>query len=112
MTVLANKNAWDASNVLYRNHELLAYNKQHPTPEMHHIDYSLGVLNAQVFQHHAHHQFFDLAELYQQLSQDHQLAGYEVHQRFYEIGSPQGLIDTEHYLLGKDAHNLHTTTPP
>jgi NDP-sugar pyrophosphorylase family protein len=42
---------------------------------------------------------FDLAELYQSLLSNGQMAGYEVNSRFYEIGSTQGLAETEEYLL-------------
>ena len=96
-----NNNHWDTSNVLYKNGQLIEYNKQVPTPEMHYIDYGLSVLTKSVFEWCPEEQPFDLAQLYHQLSLQNLLAGIEVHERFYEIGSYAGLNDTELYFKGK-----------
>jgi NDP-sugar pyrophosphorylase family protein len=101
MTVLANGDRRDKSNVLFRGSRLLAYNKRAPGPEMAHIDYGLGVVSAQVLAPYAAGQPFDLADLYHKLSMQGQLAGLEVHERFYEIGSHSGLKETEDYFLTK-----------
>ena len=42
MTVLANDDRWDASNVVYTNGEIVNYDKKLRVPEMRHIDYGLG----------------------------------------------------------------------
>lgn len=102
MTVLANGDRWDKSNVLFRNGRLLAYNKRAPFPEMTHIDYGLGVVSSQVLAPYAAGQPFDLADVYQELSMQGQLDGLEVHERFYEIGSHGGLKETEDYFLTKE----------
>lgn len=101
MTVLENGNRWDKSNVLFREGELLEYNKHAPRPEMAFIDYGLGVLTSRVLEIYPAGQAFDLAEVYHALSLQGQLAGYEVHERFYEIGSHSGLKETETYLSKK-----------
>ncbi|QFY44477.1 NTP transferase domain-containing protein [Candidatus Methylospira mobilis] len=101
MTVLENGDRWDKSNVLYREGELVEYNKHAPKPDMAYIDYGLGVLAGKVLDSYPDGQAFDLAEVYHALSLDGQLAGYEVHERFYEIGSHNGLKETETYFLEK-----------
>ncbi|MGH8559701.1 MAG: nucleotidyltransferase family protein [Methylococcales bacterium] len=99
MTVLKNNDRWDKSNVLFRDGELLEYNKCTPRPEMKFIDYGLGVLSRRVLESYPAGQPFDLSEVYHTLSVKGQLAGFEVHERFYEIGSPSGLKETERYFL-------------
>ena len=103
MTVLKNQNQWDKSNVQYEQGELVEYNKAVITPQMHFIDYGLGVLQACTLDHYPGGQTFDLSQVYNQLSLKKQLAGYEVFERFYEIGSRQGISDTQTYLLQKTA---------
>lgn len=101
MTILKNDNRWDKSNVLFRNGELIEYNKQAPRPEMKFIDYGLGVLDNSSFETYKAGEPFDLAEIYHSLSLKGQLAGYEAHHRFYEIGSHAGLKETEDYFSRK-----------
>jgi MurNAc alpha-1-phosphate uridylyltransferase len=98
MTVLKNGNQWDKSNVLFRDGELVEYNKRDPRPEMEFIDYGLGVLAGKVLNAYPDSEPFDLAGVYHRLSLDQQLAGYEVHQRFYEIGSHTGLKEAEAFF--------------
>jgi N-acetyl-alpha-D-muramate 1-phosphate uridylyltransferase len=98
MTVLKNANQWDKSNVLFRNGELIEYNKRQPRPEMEFIDYGLGVLAGSVLGAYPDGEPFDLADVYHTLSLEQQLAGYEVHQRFYEIGSHSGLKEAETFF--------------
>lgn len=98
MTVLANQNQWDKSNVLFENGKLVEYNKRMPTPQMHHIDYGLGILKANCLAPYPQTKPFDLADLYNELSLKDDLQGYEVYNRFYEIGSHVGLAETESYL--------------
>jgi MurNAc alpha-1-phosphate uridylyltransferase len=99
MTVLKNSNRWDSSNVFFQNKMLVEYNKTNPSLSMSYIDYGLGVLNASVFEDYSLDQPFDLAEVYNHLSLQNQLEGYEVFDRFYEIGSLSGIRDTEEFLL-------------
>lgn len=102
MTVLANADRWDKSNVLFRDGELIEYNKHSPRPDMAYIDYGLGILQAAVLSPYPVNHPLDLADLYQALSLQGNLAGYEVHERFYEIGSRNGLKETEAYLRGRE----------
>jgi NDP-sugar pyrophosphorylase family protein len=99
MTVLKNGDRWDKSNVLFRDEELIEYNKHAPSEQMEFIDYGLGVVKDKVFDAYPDNEPFDLADVYHALSLEGQLAGYEVHQRFYEIGSHSGLAEAESFFL-------------
>lgn len=99
MTVFKNEDLWDASNVIFRNNELIKYSKKHKTAEMTYIDYGLGILNKNVLEAFAGDAVFDLSEVYEHLSDIKQLYGYEVFERFYEIGSQKGLADLRKKLL-------------
>lgn len=101
MTVLRNENRWDKSNVLFRDGRIVEYNKCAPRVEMEHIDYGLGILSADVLAAPPEGLPFDLAGIYQILSFEGRLAGYEVKERFYEIGSHQGIRETEEYLSSR-----------
>ncbi|MEX3916228.1 nucleotidyltransferase family protein [Paraburkholderia sp. BR10872] len=95
MTVLKNGDRWDKSNVLFRDGQIVEYNKRNPRPEMEFIDYGLCVLAGGALDAYPDGEPFDLADVYHALSLEQQLAGYEVHQRFYEIGSHSGLKEAE-----------------
>jgi NDP-sugar pyrophosphorylase family protein len=103
MTILKNKDQWDKSNVQFDGNNILEYNKDHTREEMTYIDYGLGILRASVLMQYSEKKPFDLSKVYNQLSLNEQLAGYEVFERFYEIGSHQGIEDTNSYLLKKIA---------
>ena len=98
MTVVANDNQWDRSNVLFRDGEILAYDKTDGTRGMAHIDYGLGVISSAVLLSYPAEARFDLAQVYQDQLRQGELAAYEVATRFYEIGSPAGLEDTRAFV--------------
>jgi NDP-sugar pyrophosphorylase family protein len=100
MTVYRNEGRWDTSNVVFDGHRIVRYAKRAPTPDMHYIDYGLGLLSADTFAAHPAAGAFDLAEVYASLASDGQLAGYEAERRFYEIGTPSGLAETDAFLRG------------
>lgn len=100
MTVFRNENQWDRSNVEFSGGSILRYDKQLSTPEMHFIDYGLGIFSAKAFDSWTEEDTFDLATVYRSLLVRGELAGYEVGTRFYEIGSPSGLSETDAYLRG------------
>jgi MurNAc alpha-1-phosphate uridylyltransferase len=99
MTVLRNKNQWDKSNVEFYAGQIIEYNKIIMRPQMHYIDYGLGLLQGSVLQDYPVGHSFDLSKVYNDLSLNGDLAGYEVFERFYEIGSHQGIADTQTYLM-------------
>ena len=102
MTVFHNRNAFDTSNVEFRNGAIAVYDKKNRTPAMHHIDYGLGVFRRDVFLAIPENQPYDLAQVYVDLLVKGELAAYEVAERFYEIGSVQGIRELEQYLRGED----------
>ncbi len=95
MTVYRNEGRYDTSNVVFRNGEIVVYDKKNRVPEMQHIDYGLSLFKASVFNAFPGGQPFDLAGVMGRLVGEKQLAGYEVRERFYEIGSPAGLAELE-----------------
>ena len=103
MTVLKNQNRWDKSNVEFDAGQITEYNKTVIRPQMHYIDYGLGMLQSSALQAYPARLQFDLSKVYNDLSLAGELAGYEVFERFYEIGSHQGIADTQAYLLEKIA---------
>ena len=106
MTVLRNRNQWDKSNVEFHAGQIIEYNKTEIRPQMHYIDYGLGILQRSGLQAFTNEKTFDISKMYNHLSLSGNLAGYEVFERFYEIGSHQGIEDTQLYLfqqIAKDA---------
>jgi NDP-sugar pyrophosphorylase family protein len=98
MTVFANADAWDRSNVWFEHGRIRLYSKREKLPEMRHIDYGLMICTRQIFADSPSDAPFDLAETLENLSRKGQLAGHEVDQRFYEIGSLAGLAELDQLL--------------
>jgi NDP-sugar pyrophosphorylase family protein len=103
MTVYRNEGKYDTSNVVFREGQIVVYDKKARLPEMRHIDYGLSMFKAPVFDAYTSDQVFDLAAVMGKLVGEQQLAGYEVPQRFYEMGSPAGLAELETLLAAKPA---------
>jgi NDP-sugar pyrophosphorylase family protein len=103
MTVYRNEGKYDTSNVVFRDGEIVVYDKKVCLPEMKHIDYGLSLFKASVFEALPADKKFDLADVMQKLVREKQLAGYEVPERFYEMGSPAGLAELEALLQSKHA---------
>jgi NDP-sugar pyrophosphorylase family protein len=101
MTVFRNENRWEPSNVWFEGGQIKRYDKARLAPEMKHIDYGLGLLQAEALQRWPNERPFDLADVYQELIGRKELAGYEVDRRFYEIGSPHGLAELDAMLRSK-----------
>jgi NDP-sugar pyrophosphorylase family protein len=99
MTVFRNEGRMDASNVVYENGRVLAYDKAAPTPRMRWIDYGLGGLDLAALEL-VRTEESDLASLYSRLAQLGELCGYEATERFYEIGTPESLVEAEAFLRG------------
>jgi NDP-sugar pyrophosphorylase family protein len=98
MTVYENHGRYDTSNVWFENGELKLYDKKHRVPQMHYIDYGLGLFRADAFAGFPRDAVVDLAAVQTQLCQRRQLAGYEIKERFYEIGSHEGLAELDALL--------------
>ena len=91
MTVFRNQGRWDISNVEMVENRIRLYSKTIRNPRMTHIDYGLGILKCDVFEEHPEGTVFDLAEIYESMSESGLLASFEATNRFYEIGSDDGL---------------------
>jgi len=98
MTIYRNEGSFDTSNVEYDGTRILRYDKAKRTSSMRYIDYGLGAFSRSVFRSIPAEEKYDLAEVYQRLLAEGQLAAFEVHERFYEIGSPEGLRETRELL--------------
>lgn len=95
MTVYENRGRYDTSNVWFEGGELKVYDKKQRLPQMHHIDYGLGVFRAAAFDGFPRDAVVDLAAVQTELCRRGQLAGYEIAERFYEIGSHAGLTELD-----------------
>jgi NDP-sugar pyrophosphorylase family protein len=102
MTVFRNENRWEPSNVWFEGGEIRRYDKKKFTPEMKHIDYGLGFLSAEALSSWPEGKALDLADVYQDLIGQRDLAGFEVDHRFYEIGSPSGLAELDALLRSQE----------
>lgn len=103
MTVSRNPDRRDKNNVVFRDGEVIEYDKSNGHAAMAHIDFGLSVLSPAALSSHAAAEFEDLADIYKNLAADGRLAGLEMAERFYEIGSVQGIRDTEAYLRNASA---------
>lgn len=101
MTVYENHELYDASNVWFEGGEIRVYDKKTKVPQMHHIDYGLGLFKAAAFAGFSRDAVVDLAAVQMQLVAQKQLAGYEIPERFYEIGSHAGLNELDALLRAK-----------
>ena len=95
MTVYENRGQYDSSNVWFEDGRIRVYDKKNKVPQMHHIDYGLGVFRAAAFAGFPRDAVVDLAEVQKTLVARGELAGYEIPERFYEIGSPAGLAELD-----------------
>lgn len=105
MTVFENHDKFDKSNVIFRDGQIVAYDKHTNDPQMHHIDYGLGVLHSQAFDGCEPDSVLDLADVYGKLVSENNLAGFESPVRFFEIGSPSGLRELDTFLSSKSDLN-------
>lgn len=101
MTIFRNDDLWDQSNVEYNTevNRIVSYSKVHKTKEMNYIDYGLSLVNKSIFSDLASKNNFDIADLFEKLSQQGRLGGFEADQRFYEIGSFAGIEELSKYLI-------------
>jgi NDP-sugar pyrophosphorylase family protein len=92
MTVYANHDALDHSNVVMQGGRLVLYDKHTRRPDMTHIDYGLSGLSVDTVRARLPPGVvFDLSDLFRDLSIEQRLVVYEVAEPFYEVGSPAGL---------------------
>ena len=90
MTVLRNEGRWDASNAIYADGRVLAYDKRAPGAEMQWIDYGLGGTRAQRARSRCPGGSERPLGPLPRLAHAGLLCGYAATERFYEIGTPRG----------------------
>ncbi|MCX6157532.1 MAG: sugar phosphate nucleotidyltransferase [Ignavibacteriota bacterium] len=98
MTVLKNENKWDKSNIVFRDGQIIKYDKVDDA-EFEYIDYGFSILRKNAFLPYSEKDKFDLKDVFKGLISKNEMLGYEVHNRFYEIGSFSGIEETKEYLL-------------
>ena len=103
MTVFENNGMYDKSNVVFKDNEIVTYDKRNSSKDMLYIDWGFNVLTKSAFEILPNKSVFDLSELLVEMVRRTKLAGYEVLNRFYEIGSRKGIEDLEVVL--KNARN-------
>jgi NDP-sugar pyrophosphorylase family protein len=104
MTVFRNTIDPELSNVVFRDGRIVRYHKGDPTPDMDYIDWGLSLFERAVIPERIPSDVHvDLASVYESLSADGELAGFEVTDRYFEVGSPKGLHDLETWLRGVEA---------
>jgi NDP-sugar pyrophosphorylase family protein len=108
MTVFANENGSEKSNVMLSGNTVIRYDKHADKAQMTHIDYGLGLFRAELFRRWPGSATFDLSQLQSRLVDQGLLASYEVAERYYEIGSMSGLEETDAFLRN---HNLIESAP-
>lgn len=100
MSVLRNQGKWDKSNIIFRDGNIIKYDKK-DDPEFDYIDYGFSILKKDAFKDFLHLRSFDLKDVFKNLILKNQMLGFEVHKRFYEIGSFEGIEDLKSYLKSK-----------
>jgi NDP-sugar pyrophosphorylase family protein len=102
MTVYRNDGRFDRSNARLLDGFVVHYEKGLADPAgvgMRHIDYGFSIIDRDaVIPLIPSASVVDLASVYQRLSSEHRLAGYDAPERFYEIGSHEGLAELEAML--------------
>jgi MurNAc alpha-1-phosphate uridylyltransferase len=98
MVVFKNEDKFEASNATLVGHLVSQYNKFEKVLEMKYIDYGLSVVSRKIFDDYSLEGKFDLGTVFERLSKNRELVGFETSERFYEIGSVKGLKETEKYI--------------
>jgi NDP-sugar pyrophosphorylase family protein len=101
MTVYRNINRGGPSNLLVKDGQVIAYDKENPTANMEHIDYGLIIFSTEAFAGFSEGEPFDLAEIVKRLIAQGRLACHEVDMPFHEVGTKEGLDELEAYLVSR-----------
>lgn len=99
MTVYNNKEKLEKSNCHFKDGLVHLYSKNSSSSEMNYIDYGLSILNKSVFETRQLISSFDLGDMFEELSINSNLYGYEIQERYFEVGSLKGINNLEKYLI-------------
>jgi NDP-sugar pyrophosphorylase family protein len=98
MSVLANEDQWETSNVDVADGWVTGYEKP-ARPGLHrYLDYGMTALRASAFEHVSANESFDLGEIWSRLAGRRRLMALAVSRRFYDIGNEQSIVETEQFL--------------
>jgi len=98
MAIFRNNNKYDKSNIELQKLKKILYFKKIPKKKLFYIDYGVSYVNKRIFKGIKKNTKIDLAILFEKISQNNMLKGFEVKKRFYEIGSYNGIRDIKKYL--------------
>lgn len=104
MAVFKNNNRYDKSNIVFKNGEILVYDKNIRLSDMVYIDYGLLAFKKEFFRRYSLVPPFDLAVSLSGAVKDGIVGGFEVFDRFYEIGSFKGISETEEFIKRRIGH--------
>ena len=97
MTVMENGDRYDKSNVVFKDGNILVYDKAKTVSDMRYIDYGIEVFSRAVFENLKIGVKIDLSDIQKRLVEKGMCTGCEVTHRFYEIGTPGSLAEFTGY---------------
>ena len=97
ISVYKNRNLFDKSNISIKDNQII-YKKNIKNKNFIYIDYGLCVIGKKAKKYFPKKKFFDLSNLFYNLSKKKKLSFTIVKERFYEIGSFNGIKDFKKYL--------------
>jgi len=98
MAIFRNNNKYDKSNIELQKLKKILYFRKISKKKLFYIDYGVSYVNKRIFKGIKKNTKIDLAILFEKISQNNMLKGFEVKKRFYEIGSYNGIRDIKKYL--------------
>jgi len=98
MAIFRNNNKYDKSNIELQKLKKILYFRKIPKKRLFYIDYGASYVSKRIFKGIKKNAKLDLAVLFEKISQNNMLKGFEVKKRFYEIGSYNGIRDIKKYL--------------
>jgi NDP-sugar pyrophosphorylase family protein len=101
MSVLANDDTWETSNVDVEDGWVTAYEKPAIAGRHRYLDYGMIALRSCAFADVVPDEPFDLGDIFRSLADAGRLRAMFVKRRFYDIGTEASITDTERFL--KDA---------
>lgn len=98
MTYCLNDDPNHKNNVEPLDEYRIAYNKNAPKADLKYIDFGLSMMHKSVLSEYTRGSRVDLSQIFMNLSDKSQLAGYESKNKFFEIGSYDGIEELTSYL--------------
>lgn len=98
MTVLANADRWETSNVDVSDGRVTAYRKGDPPGTHTHLDYGMLLVRRRALSAWGYGDTFDLGEVIQRALASGHVAAFEVTRRFYDVGTEESYETTRRFL--------------